>query len=113
FVPLEELGRPSPRRHGLEEVTAGVRYALAVTTPGLWACLTGLTVCFEKNHPPLLRSIESGIPVLPPAEILPLRADAPLPAAHPALPRPLSDDRAAASARRSSRSPWSARADQQ
>src|SRR5207249_3928982 len=36
FVPLQELSRPSPQRLGLEEVTAGVPYALAVTTPGLW-----------------------------------------------------------------------------
>jgi hypothetical protein len=111
FVPLEELGRPRPRRYGLEEVTTGVPYALAVTTPGLWACLTGLTVCFERNDPPLLRSIESRTPALPPAEILPLRTDA-APAGHPALPHPHSNDRAAAPARRFSRSPWSTRADQ-
>ncbi len=111
FVALEELGRPAPQRHGLGEVVPGVPYALAVTTPGLWACLTGLTVCFEKSDPPLLRSIEAGQPALPPVEILPLRAETP-PPPHPALPRPQSVGRAAAPARRFSRSPWSARADQ-
>jgi hypothetical protein len=110
FVALEDLGRPTPQRHGLGEVVPGVPYALVVTTPGLWACLTGLTVCFEKCDPPLLRSIEAGQPALPPVEILPLRAEAPLP--HPGLPRPQSAGRAAAPARRFSRSPWSARADQ-
>ncbi len=136
FVPLEELGRPRPRRHDLGDVVPAAGYALAVTSPaGLWACLTGLTVCFEYTDPPLLRSVEVGLPSLAPAsrarsasdgtapslalrargapaEVLPLRSDGPHPGLPLPAPRPQSAGSAAGPARKFSRTPWSARADQ-
>jgi hypothetical protein len=60
FVPAEDGGRPGARRHGLEEVEAGVPYELVVTSPaGLWACRLGYTVCFERRDPPLIRLTEA------------------------------------------------------
>ena len=113
FVPLEALGRPKPERYGLGEVVAGVPYALVMTSAaGLWACLAGLTVCFEKVDPPLLRSIEAGVAAAPPAAILSLRSDLP-PNPHPLQPpHPQTAGMTAGLARRFSRSPWSRRADQ-
>jgi hypothetical protein len=61
FVPLEDLEKPRPVRHGAAEVEPGVTYALALTSPaGIWACLTGTRVCFESRDPPLLRGLEPG-----------------------------------------------------
>jgi hypothetical protein len=59
FVPADELGRARPLRHGLGEVVPGVPYAVALTSAaGVWACLAGLRVCFERREPPLLRVLE-------------------------------------------------------
>jgi hypothetical protein len=111
FVPLEELGRSRPARLGLADVAPGVSYALVMTSAaGLWACLAGLTVCFERTDPPLLRSFEAGIPELPPAAILPLRENS-LPSALPP-PHPQTAGMGGGPARRLARTPWSARADQ-
>jgi hypothetical protein len=61
FVPAEELGRPRPVRHGLGEIIPGVPYAVALTSAaGVWACLAGMRVCFERRDPPLLRVLEGG-----------------------------------------------------
>jgi hypothetical protein len=61
FVPQEELAKSSPVRHGAAEVEPGVAYGLALTSPaGLWACLTGTRLCFERRDPPLLRWLEAG-----------------------------------------------------
>jgi hypothetical protein len=61
FVPVSEVGTSRPVRHGAAEVEAGVPYALALTSPaGVWACLTGTRVCFERREPPLLRWLEPG-----------------------------------------------------
>jgi hypothetical protein len=60
FVPSEELGQPRPARHGAAEVEPGVPYALALSSAaGLWACLEGTRVCFERRDPPLLRLLEA------------------------------------------------------
>ncbi len=62
FVPVSEMHQPRPTRHGLSDAEVGVPYAVAVTSPaGLWACLTGWTVVFERLDPPLLRVISSAV----------------------------------------------------
>jgi hypothetical protein len=64
FVPLEELRKRQPTRHGLAEVEPGVPYAVAVSSPaGVWACFTGDRIAFVEREPPLLRVLES-----PPAQ---------------------------------------------
>ncbi len=61
FVPVAELNTAQPTRHGAAEVEPGVPYALALSSPaGLWACLTGAHVCFERREPGLLRLLERG-----------------------------------------------------
>ncbi len=79
FVPEAEVGRPQPTRHTIAEVEPGVPYAVAVTSPaGLWACLVGLMVRFERRDPPLLHLVEAAAPaILPAAE--PSRTDAAVP----------------------------------
>jgi hypothetical protein len=60
FVPMDELGKPWPTRHTAAEVKVGVPYALAVSSPaGIWACLVGSVVRFERRNPPLLRLLEA------------------------------------------------------
>jgi hypothetical protein len=62
FVPVAELHDPRPTRHGLAEVEVGIPSAVAVTSPaGLWACLTGWTVCFDRRDPPLLRVLSAAV----------------------------------------------------
>jgi hypothetical protein len=79
FVPTAEADGPGPARHGVEEVEPGVAYEVALTSPaGLWACRTGLSVRFERRHPPLLRAVEVAAPAGPPREAAPAaRADQP------------------------------------
>jgi hypothetical protein len=61
FVPLDQLGKPRPARHTVNEVHVGVPYALAVSSPaGVWACLVGSVVRFERRDPPLLQLVETG-----------------------------------------------------
>jgi hypothetical protein len=76
FVPVTELHLTQPTRHGLHEVEPGVPYAVAVTSPaGLWACKVGVTVCFERRDPPLLRLLPAvDEPARP--EPVPARTDA-------------------------------------
>jgi hypothetical protein len=60
FVPVAELDTSQPIRHGAAEVEPGVPYALALTSPaGLWACLTGVRLCFERQDPPLLQLLDT------------------------------------------------------
>jgi hypothetical protein len=60
FVPADQLGKPAPARYGVAEVKPGVPYAVAVSSPaGVWACLVGSVVCFERLDPPLLRLVET------------------------------------------------------
>lgn len=50
FVPVSELGSPSPVRHWIDTVEMGVDYAVAVSTcAGLWAYLIGDTVTFRDR----------------------------------------------------------------
>ncbi|MDA0369794.1 MAG: GH3 auxin-responsive promoter family protein [Proteobacteria bacterium] len=52
FVPVRELGNPSPTRHWIENVQVGVDYAVVVSTcAGLWSYLIGDTVTFvDRLH---------------------------------------------------------------
>ncbi len=86
FVPVEDVGKPLPVRLGAGDVDPGVPYALALTSPaGLWSCLTGTRVCFERRDPPLFRLLEAESPEEAPAELPPLSAAHPFPiqAPHP------------------------------
>jgi hypothetical protein len=59
FVPVEEVGKTKPVRHGLDRLEPGVPYALAVSAPaGLWACLLDEYVRFESRDPWLLHRLE-------------------------------------------------------
>jgi hypothetical protein len=58
FVPEAEVWQLAPTRHGVDDVTPDVPYEVAVTSPaGLWSCRLGVTVCFERRNPPLLRLV--------------------------------------------------------
>jgi hypothetical protein len=78
FVPVDQLGKPRPARYSAAEVKVGVPYALALSSPaGIWACLVGSVVRFERRDPPLLRLVETGslfeepaLTVPPPAKVL-------------------------------------------
>jgi hypothetical protein len=86
FVPVEQLGRPQPDRFEAAEVQVGVPYALALTSPaGLWACLVGTVVCFERREPPLLRVVATGVQREPPATVAPPPAR-PLTRSAPGMP---------------------------
>ncbi|WP_171060605.1 GH3 auxin-responsive promoter family protein [Poseidonocella sp. HB161398] len=53
FVPLEELGRPQPRRDWIGTARTGIDYAMAISTAaGLWAYLPGDAVRFVTLDPP-------------------------------------------------------------
>ena len=55
FVPITELGSPSPRRLNIAEVRVGEPYAVLLTTPaGLWSYVLGDTVRFVSLDPPQL-----------------------------------------------------------
>ena len=55
FVPVAELGSPSPRRLNIAEVRVGEPYAILLTTPaGLWSYVLGDTVRFVSLDPPQL-----------------------------------------------------------
>lgn len=52
FVPVEDLGTSSPRRHTAADVEIGRNYALALSSPaGLWSYLLGDTVRFVARDP--------------------------------------------------------------
>ena len=52
FVPLAELGRPSPTRHWIGNVEQDVNYAVVMTTcSGLWSYIIGDTVRFVDRAP--------------------------------------------------------------
>ncbi len=64
FVPAAEVGQARPARHALGDVVPGVPYAVALTSAaGVWACLAGVRVCFERRDPPLLRVLEADEPI--------------------------------------------------
>jgi hypothetical protein len=71
FVPVEELGRPRPKRLSSHEVHPGQPYAVSISSPaGIWACLVGSVVRFERLDPPLFSMVDVGklwerVPFLP------------------------------------------------
>jgi len=55
FVPVDELGSPTPTRHWLKTAQTGVNYAIVVSTcAGMWAHVIGDTIRFESLAPPLI-----------------------------------------------------------
>lgn len=68
FVPLDEIGKARPRRYTADEVRLGVPYAVALTSPaGVWACLAGSVVQFERRRPLLFRLLDDAfVPTLQP-----------------------------------------------
>ncbi|HKW93513.1 MAG TPA: GH3 auxin-responsive promoter family protein [Methylomirabilota bacterium] len=59
FVPVEDLGSPTPRRHTVSEVELGRPYAVVMSTPaGLWSYTLGDTVRFTARDP--LRLVITG-----------------------------------------------------
>jgi hypothetical protein len=81
FVPAEQVGKLRPQRYSLSEIEPGAIYALALTGAGAWACLTDVSVAFERRNPPLLTVV--------PASRRPLRIQPPHRqiAGIPAVPR--------------------------
>lgn len=52
FVPLEDLGSESPRRHTVADIELGRVYAIVLSSPaGLWSYLLGDTVRFIARDP--------------------------------------------------------------
>ena len=52
FVPLEEVGKESPRAYCLEEVELNKNYAMVISTScGLWRYMIGDTVKFTSKNP--------------------------------------------------------------
>ena len=59
FVPIDQIDKPRAPRYSAAEVKIGVPYALAVSSAaGVWACLVGSVVQFERRDPPLLRLLD-------------------------------------------------------
>jgi hypothetical protein len=84
FVPVDEIGKPRPPRFSAADVRVGVPYALALSSPaGIWACLVGGIVQFERRDPPLLRLVETRTLWEPPAVEPPAVPPARLRSAHP------------------------------
>ena len=55
FVPVAELGGPSPTRHWVGNLELGVNYAIVLSTcAGLWSYVIGDTVRFVERNPPRL-----------------------------------------------------------
>jgi hypothetical protein len=55
FVPVEEIESPSPTRHWIGTIEAGVNYAIILTTcAGLWSYVIGDTVRFVDRATPRL-----------------------------------------------------------
>src|SRR5262249_4047463 len=110
-VPVEQLGEEKPVRHAAAEVELGQPYAVALTSPaGVWSCLVGCTVCFERRDPPLLRVLETRVTQEQPLPV------APAVSAGPPFPPPLPPRKAGPPAtprERSGRTLLSARADRE
>ena len=59
FVPLDEIGKLRPKRYTADEVKLGVPYAVALSSPaGVWACLAGSVIQFERRRPLLFRLVQ-------------------------------------------------------
>ena len=102
---------------GPAQVKVGVPYALALSSPaGIWACLIGNVVQFERLDPPLLRLVETAtIGETPTASLFPSPPRI-VTAPHPFPPQPphrRNDDTPAVPPGIAFRSAWSARADRE
>jgi hypothetical protein len=65
LVAAGTAGLLQPPRLGLDEASTGVVYEVAISSPGgVWACRSGLHVCFDQLSPPLFRVVPA--PVTPP-----------------------------------------------
>lgn len=52
FMPVDEIGKSSPKVRMLQEVEKGINYALIITTNGgLWRYMIGDTICFTSTKP--------------------------------------------------------------
>ncbi len=79
FVPIDQVDKPRAVRYSAAEVKLGVPYALAVSSSaGVWACLVGSMVRFERRDPPLLRLLDMPAVLERPAPVAPAPAK-PLP----------------------------------
>jgi hypothetical protein len=112
FIPADQLGKPAPARYSAAEVKPGVPYAVAVSSPaGVWACLVGTVVSFERLDPPLLRLVDTerwGQRVLTVPDATPFTAAHAYPAQPP---HPRNGDNGAGRPGRPLRTASSARAD--
>jgi hypothetical protein len=104
FLPTSEMGKPAPVRLGLEQIETGVPYEVVLTSAaGLWACRSGMAVCFERRDPPLLRFVEMPVPASQEARPITLPAH---PALNPPIPRPRSAGTPAARPESFAHNPW-------
>jgi GH3 auxin-responsive promoter len=115
FVPVDQLGKLRPLRLSAAEVKLGVPYALALSSPaGIWACLVGSVVLFERRDPPLLRLLDSSTFLEQPPAIT---AAAAMPIAPQIFPLPphhrRNDGKPARRPEITVHSAWSARADRE
>jgi hypothetical protein len=99
LLPAADASGRDAERPGLEEAQIGVPYEIAITSPGgVWACRSGLRICFDTLDPPLFRVLPAPVPAV--------RSDGPV-----ALPRPAphrqSGGTPAELPERSVHSPWS------
>jgi hypothetical protein len=58
FIPSEEIGQTNPRRFSVGEIEPGVPYRMALTSPGIWACLVEGRIRFERCDPPLFEVVD-------------------------------------------------------
>jgi hypothetical protein len=64
LIPLAERGKEQPERCGLEVAEPGTLYEQVTTTPsGLWACRTGVGLCFDGPEARRVRFVD--LPALP------------------------------------------------
>ncbi len=84
FVPIDQVDKPRAPRYSAAEVKVGVPYALAVSSSaGVWACLVGSMVRFERLNPPLLRLLDMPALLERPAPVKASPAAKPFPAQPP------------------------------
>lgn len=107
FVPMDDLGKSRPSRCSLSKARTGVPYALALSSPaGVWSCLIGCVIKFERLDPPLFHLVEGELLRSLPAPLQAPRhtATIPLPPAQP--PHRRSVGRPVVLQGRSSRNAW-------
>ncbi len=123
LVPSSAASELQPPRLGLDEASTGVAYELVISSPaGVWACRSGLHVCFDELAPLLLRVVPAPItpavadhralkqPGSPAAALPTIRSDGPAPTPVRAGHRQ-SGGSSAALPGSFVRTPWSAPAD--